>query len=775
MFSFVVRSFLVVSFLLLYCSSSVLASQKPQTSLMAVGQHQSIAGTVFDENNNPLNGVSIILRSESKVIAGTFSNNQGGYILKFDDMNYKAITLTALMIGYEYKTINIDILEDNAMIDFRIKEKPVEMAGIVVKPEKDKLNITYDKKQIVNTSKQSLFATNPISVINQPQVVREGSIHSSKIRVNGTNPKYYLNGMDIGYDPCHYGMFSIIPSGVIDKVEFQAQGTPSMYGLPSVVAMNTLKHFSNHTDGAIDMSVIEATGFLSIGSDDYYVISSLRKSLLDKLVKQLDNESERNHLPPTNFQDIFISSGVKLSDSWRLMLDQYFVRDYLAYDIKPTINNPSGIKTNQDTKKTFTGLRFERICPTAFIKLTAAFKSGSEKYKVWPSDGKTTNGLFIDLAAKNQTLLTRFKAELFTDKLNVVVGNESDYTFNRKIDLTQNNWNFQPPDASSDIPYIYQPELNQLYGEYSSSDSELNTAGYFSLKHDFSPFEIEVGLRVEYFSNLMENTATLYRNRAVYKNKRWGDIEFFYGAFAENPIKNILEPYQVMVHAGISKLKPLKTRLAKISYIKGPFKFGLFKKRITNIPYPTPDFSHVNDDNSIGDGFIEMMPNEQLVIYGGDIDFHIKGFLLSKLDFTGYYGYSHAMKAIDANEVPYELNAPHRIFMQLNYKLLKSITIGSELSLRSGYPYTPTYPASTFEDNNRCTPEYYSEMVSLENSERFPQSAVLNLHADFNINRFNIFLSILNLTNHGNALINTNDGYVYDTGILPSLGIRYGF
>lgn len=760
---FIFRNIVVISLSLIYCITSVLASQ------------QNITGTVFDENNNPLSGVSIILRSESGVIAGTSSDSQGGYILRFDNDNYKSIALTAFMIGYEYKTIDVNLLEDSAKINLQIKERPVEMAEIIVKPEKNKLNLSYDKKQIANSSKHSLFTTNPISIINQPQVVREGSSHSSKIRVNGTNPKYYLNGVEIGYDPCHYGMFSIIPSGVIDRVDFQAQGTPSMFGLPAVVDMNTSMHFYNHIDGAIDLSIIEVTGFLSIGSDNYYVISSLRKSVLDKLVNQLENKSNRNHLPPTNFQDVFISSGLILSDSWRLMLDQYYVRDYLAYDIQPTINNPSGINANQDTKENFASLRFEGISPTTFIKLTAALKSNSERYFAAPSDGKALNSLFIDLAARNQMVITGFKAELFSDKSNIVVGNESSYTFNRKISLTQNNWNFQPPDASSDIPFIYQPELNQIYSEYLSEDSEFNTAGYFSLKHDFSPLEIETGVRVEYFGNLKENTAALYRNRILFRNDYWGNIELFYGTFAENPIKNILEPYQVMVHADINKLKPSKTRLAKISYIKGPLKYGLFRKWITDIPYPTPDFNQVNNDNSIGNNFIEMKPNTQLDIYGSDIDFNITGFLLPKLDFKGYYGYSHAVKTIDANMVPYELNAPHRFFMQLNYKFLKSLTIGSEISMRSGYPYTPTYQTSIFQEDNRCTPEYYSKIIKLENSERFPQSVVLNLHVGLNISRFNISLSILNLTNHGNALINTNNGYIYDAGILPSLGIRYGF
>jgi hypothetical protein len=36
-----------------------------------------------------------------------------------------------------------------------------------------------------------------------------------------------------------------------------------------------------------------------------------------------------------------------------------------------------------------------------------------------------------------------------------------------------------------------------------------------------------------------------------------------------------------------------------------------------------------------------------------------------------------------------------------------------------------------------------------------------------------LYLNVANVTNRSNPIINTADGFVYDAGILPSLGLRY--
>ena len=765
MFCFVVRYFLFFLVLVLFNTTSVF------------GQPKSIKGQVVDQKGNPLNGVTVILRSVDNSITGAYTDFNGRYTITLSGYSYERSTLTASMIGYAQKIIDIDLSDDVVVMDFHLDEKPIEVNSIVVNPERDKSisKLSFNQDWIFKTSKRSLFPTNPISSIKQPQVVRKGSGHSSKIRVNGTNPEYYINGINIGCDPVHYGMFSIIPSGVVDKIKFQPQGTPVEYDLPAAVDINTPRRFNEHREGAIDLSVLEAVGLYSIGNENYFILASLRKSVLDKLVKYIKIESDRHRLPPTNFQDIFISSGLKLSDRWRVMIDQYHVRDYLSYQIESTANNPVGIETVQDTKDNFISLSLESITSKTYFKLNTAIKISSEEYKANPLVGLTDAGFNVDLGANYRTFMTGFQAEWLSGRSKFTTGINTNYISRRKIDLVQNNWNFLPPDANSDNPFIYQNELNQLYGRYSAIDNELNSSGYFSIEHRIGRFILESGIRGEYYNSLKDKTVILHRSLLTVKNGKQGEIEVFFGIFAENPVKRILEPYQVIVHADKNQLKPIKTWLVSSNYRWGPLKIGLFKKTIDNLPLPSPDFRQLNQDGAVGDGFIQMQSGCQIDVYGGDFNFDLDGFPSRRCHISGYYGYSHAISTKNGIEIPYELDTPHNFSLQFDYKLSRIINLGSEFAFRSGYPFTPAYAVLGYQDDDYYTDGYYKKMLAEDNSMRFPVNAYVNFYADIKLGKFELYLSMLNITNHSNPIINTSDGFIYDAGILPGLGIRYSF
>lgn len=130
-----------------------------------------------------------------------------------------------------------------------------------------------------------MVPTNPIAALHQPQLVRQGSSHSSKLRINGSNPRYFVNGSDIGHDPNHYGMFSIIPGSVVRSMNLYAQGTPSRFRGPTALELETPMPFGKRSSGELNLSLVEATGMISLSTDRIYSIGTLRKSVLDKLVR----------------------------------------------------------------------------------------------------------------------------------------------------------------------------------------------------------------------------------------------------------------------------------------------------------------------------------------------------------------------------------------------------------------------------------------------------------------------------------------------------------
>ena len=103
------------------------------------------------------------------------------------------------------------------------------------------------------------------------------------------------------------------------------------------------------------------------------------------------------------------------------------------------------------------------------------------------------------------------------------------------------------------------------------------------------------------------------------------------------------------------------------------------------------------------------------------------------------------------------------------------ISFSSEAYLRSGFPYTPTRSASFYYDEHRLSEQYYESALSTENEARFPLNAVLNAHINFNFGNSELFITVANVTDRINPIINTSDGFIYDAGILPSVGFQWRF
>jgi outer membrane protein assembly factor BamA len=146
-----------------------------------------------------------------------------------------------------------------------------------------------------------------------------------------------------------------------------------------------------------------------------------------------------------------------------------------------------------------------------------------------------------------------------------------------------------------------------------------------------------------------------------------------------------------------------------------------------------------------------------------------------QIDLYTFYGYPHAGKVVSGVTMPYELNSRHKFFAQVSYRLSRVISVTGEAALRTGFAYTPTRSSSVYEDENLFSDQYYKNSLGAENSVEFPINATLNMHVNFNFGNSELFFSVANITNRSNPIINTSDGFIYDTGILPSVGFRWRF
>jgi len=682
-------------------------------------------------------------------------------------------------VGYE-PIDTLVILTDDTPLHFRLTSTMVSLESVVVvpQPEVRPAVLSIDQDQIVQDGARSLVPSNPVGVIRHPQVSRQGSVHSSKLRINGTNPNYFINGVPIGADPNHYGIFSIVPSSAIDKLEFFPQGTHVRYNLPSIVALSTPTRFGKHFSGEASLSAVEALASVSFGSNRYFAIGTLRKSVLDKLVKRLDIDSDRRTIPPTNFEDIFASVGFKLSETQHIFVDQYHVRDHLSIQLEPTLRHTSELTSLQHTDEHFVGLRYQVLYDNALLRLSGSIRRSFEGYGASPIGDVSSSSLNLDLKESSVSVSEAVEVEFMAGESEICVGAQAEQLANRHTSMDQTNWNFLPPDANSDNPQTYQSEINQLYGHYDRSSGWSNYAVYVSRAREIGRVRLESGLRLSSFSHLSQRIAFAARQSAVISTSELSRLRLFLGTFAENPVNRLLEPYQVLIRDQANELIPIKTKLISASFAFGPLTTGLFAKQITNLPVLTPDLSRISEDGVAQDGFVVMRSTGQIDFVGSDVSLNLNGLLSSRVDLYAFYGYTWAEQETDNIRVPYELNARHRFAAQLDYHLTSHWTFGGDLAIRSGYPYTP-YLGTTDSNNDetlssldRNSEAYNRRSLEMKNSATFAPSMSLNLHLNVEFGRSSLFLNVSNVTDHANAIINTTDGFIYDAGILPSIGYR---
>ncbi|RKX29293.1 MAG: hypothetical protein DRP47_02075 [Candidatus Zixiibacteriota bacterium] len=736
---------------------------------------QYLTGQVISADGTAIVGASVVVLTDSQAITGAATDTNGFFMIKLSNYSLDSVSLKASAIGFDEKLKRYCLRADTLYVDFSLTQREVAMAGITVSPERTtkQTGSVLKRHQLEEGARKSLVATNPVAAIQKPQVIREGSQHSSKLRVNGTSPNYYINGIEIGANPNHFSSFSIIPAPVVKELKLHAQGTPAAYGLPSTVQFATGSPFERHLRGEVELSAIDATGSWSLGTDRFFVLGSLRKSVLDKLVRYVDTRYDRRTIPPTNFQDVFISSGLKIHPGHNLIIDQYHVRDFLAYNTEASAEHVNSIDTYLHTDKHYIGARYDIMSGNLLLRIRGAIRTSFEEYSALPTTENV--GTKLNLTARHRNNLGSIEVNKIFGETQFSLGSQIDYISRSEVKLSHKNWNFLPPDANSDNPYLYQSELNKLYGKFDDSHTELNGNAYASLVYTLGPAQMESGFRVERFSNLNQKNASLVRQKITLQTGENSRLSLFFGTFAETPMAKILEPYQVLIRDNPEQIDPIETQLISVTFKQGSFKAGLFGKRMDHLPVVSPDFDYVNADKTVNDGFIAVHSIGRINFYGGDLSLELNGLMAGKLSLYSFYGYTHATKQTSGIEAPYELNAPHRFFTRGSYKLSKVLTVGADIGIRSGYAYTPAPASVDAYGSNRYSTEYYENALRAENSSRFPMNVVLNLHLGLDFGKSELYLSVANVSNRANPIINTMDGYIYDTGILPSIGFTRKF
>jgi len=738
-----------------------------------------LAGRVVDTTGQAVPGATIIVLEAGTVLTGAATNNSGRFSLSFPRTESAALKIRVSSVGFEQKVLETSDLSDNRSLVIVLTPAVVEVEGMIISPSNTSQprRIDIASRRIGERAQKSLIATNPTAAIKEPEVTRAGSSLSSQLRVHGTNPVYYLNGLPIGTDPAHYGMFCFIPASVVRQIKFQALGSSAKYRLPSVVEFESPSPFDRKVSGDVNLSTIDLTGTMSFGGKRWYALGSLRKSVLDRLVKKLQGSSDRTTLPPTNFQDVFASVGFDLGHNVRVMVDQYHVRDYLRYNTSVVTKAANGTITTQESSEDLVGLRLQAVLGQVFLRATGGMINERHQYHASPETTPETGpSLYVDLHEYRKTGYTGLELDINLDRTLLQMGIQSENKLRGKFDLEQRNWNFLPPFANTDNPFVYQQALNETCSELTDDLRGWNHGAYFSVSETADRLTIEGGVRLDVYTRLAGGGEYSYRLKAGYRTGKRTTVELFHGTFSESPVDDILEPYQALIRTNLERLRPIKTELWSAGIAGGSFRIGVFNKLITGLPVPTPDFEQpLAESGSVSEDFIVMTSTGKARFWGGAVSIDRSHFLIRRLYLYASYAYTRAHQVDNGIETRYVLEAPHKALVQADYRLTAALSAGAEMQVRSGFPYSPLRAGYARDESALYTESYYRQVLSEENSRRFPTHAYLNLNAAYSFGRTDLFLSISNVTNRANPIINASTGLIYDAGITPMLGMKVSF
>ncbi len=732
-----------------------------------------IQGIVLDQNSEPIVGASVMISRFDLPVAGTTSDLAGRFSITVP-LPAEDLQLKITSVGFAEYRSKISREDMDKPLTIQCATSTVEVSPITVTPSPDQrqMKISVPSSKVIALSSHSLVVTNPTEAVQSPQIAKIGSAHSSQIRINGTSPVYHLNGIPIGTDPNHFGMFSVVPATIVDRIEFSPQGTDASFGQPSVIDFKTSSSFEERSSTELNLSTLEFTGTMRKSGARGYVIGAARKSILDQLANSLDIQSERATIPPTSFGDVFLSTGLKLSTRWRLGLDQYHVSDYLSFNTAGKSAASSSVQTFQRAREHFVGLRAIGLYGNALLTGTLAVRDGRRSYNATPTADSKSGAVQIDLSDRSTSWLGQAGIEAEIGATRVKLGSRIDYRPNREATLRQQNWNMLPPFNTSDNPFIYQRAMNELYGNYSDKLTQQTVSHYLSMGRDIGRLSITAGLRAESFGHLAGD-ALLGRMMVSLKTSERSSATLFYGGFAEDPVTNILEPYQVMIRNDARDLRPIETKLLALDYRNGPATLSLFHKEISDLPVVSPDFAMPMVGSSLNPAFLRMRSDGTARFVGGSLELELPKFISPRLSFYGSYGYTDANRTDHGVTYPYESSAKHKVRTRFEYTLSRKITIGSEMMLRSGYPYSPSRQVLYYSEQSNYTETYYQSMLQQENSLSFKPNGALNLYATFSLGAATLSLAVTNATNRYNPIISSPSGYVYDAGILPSVGLRW--
>jgi hypothetical protein len=758
-------------------------------------QDYSIRGFVYDDSNmEPLGDIKVkLLKVDSAVIAGAYTNNNGGFLIpKLAKGSY---ILKIEAGGFNKAFVNVSMTDKSKIYDvqFKLVRSTTNVKEVVVSIDsKEKKNevligtLKYNQKSLdrIPSHGGENDIVGAISVT--PGVVTTGD-QGGQLYVRGGTPiqnKVLLDGMTI-YNPFHsIGFFSIFETELVKTVDVYTGGFESKYGGRVSSVMDITYRDGNRREfgGRVSASPFLAKMVLEgpIGkvtkekaAPGSYVFSA-KHSLLDYTSKSLYPKVNDGNGLPFNFTDVYGKVTFNGDGGTKVSAFGFHNQDSVNYDIANLRWDASG---------------------------------GGVNFLMVPSGSP----LFIRGHVNGSNYQTTFAETAQEPRYSKIGGFDLGFDFSYFLkNESEMNYGFNINGFNTEFV-----TYNEAKRKIEATNFTTEIGSYFNYRLIKRRWVIQTGMRVQVYASL--NTISPEPRLGLKYNANENlRFKFSGGRFSQNftsasSDKDVVNLFNGLLSAPTNVQEDFVTQFQNVKNTKNGLQyawhailgmeFDLGKYWSFNIETYYKYFSQLSNINQnklyddisqfevIDDVFKKDFIIETGQSYG--IDFLAK-YSKDRLFLWGVYSYGKNTRWDGfANYAPV-FDRRHNVNLVGSYLFgkAKNYELNIRWNLGSGLPFTPTagyYQAENFSGgvtSNYVTnnPSAISTLLGTFNSQRLPYYHRLDItfKKQFNFKNkdvMEIIASITNTYNRSNIFYvnRITSEKIYQFPILPSFGLNYKF
>ena len=758
-------------------------------------QDFSIRGFVYDDSNmEPLSDIKVkLLKVDSTVIAGAFTNNTGGFLIPKLAKGSYILKIEGGRFNKAFVNVNMTDKDKIYDVQFKLVRNTQNVKEVVVSIDsKEKKNevligtLKYNQKSLdrIPSHGGENDIVGAISVT--PGVVTTGD-QGGQLYVRGGTPiqnKVLLDGMTI-YNPFHsIGFFSIFETELVKNVDVYTGGFESKYGGRVSSVMDITYRDGNRKEfgGRVSASPFLAKMVLEgpIGkvtkekaAPGSYVFSA-KHSLLDYTSKSLYPKVNDGNGLPFNFTDLYGKVTFNGDGGTKVSAFGFHNQDSVNYDIANLRWDASG---------------------------------GGVNFLMVPSGSP----LFIRGHVNGSNYQTTFAETAQEPRYSKIGGFDLGFDFSYFLkNESEMNYGFNINGFNTEFV-----TYNEAKRRIEAINFTTEIGSYFNYRLIKRRWVIQTGLRVQVYASL--NTISPEPRLGLKYNANENlRFKFSGGRFSQNftsasSDKDVVNLFNGLLSAPTNVQEQFVTQFQNVKNTKNGLQYAwhaifgmeydLGKNWSFNVETYYKYFSQLSNINQnklyddvsqfelIDDVFKKDFIIETGQSYG--IDFLAK-YSKDRLFLWAVYSYGKNTRWDGFVNYAPVFDRRHNVNLVGSYLFgkAKNYELNIRWNLGSGLPFTPTagyYQGENFSggvttDFIRDNPSYMTTLLGTFNSQRLPYYHRLDItfKKQFNFKNkdvMEIVASITNVYNRNNIFYvnRITSKIIYQFPILPSFGLNYKF